>query len=271
MDISIVLVGCGKMGSALLGGWLGKGIEPSSITVVEPDADAGRIIGNSHSVRVIANPDEIVSDFSPSVVVFAVKPQIMDNVVPGYARFAGPGCVYLSIAAGRPIAYFQRHLGPGAAIVRSMPNTPSAIGMGVTVCVNNPLVTDNQQATCRELLETVSEVFWIANEDMLDPVTALSGSGPAYVFLLAECMAAAGTELGLPEDMALRLARLTVSGAGELMRRSDDGPEILRQNVTSRGGTTAAALDILMAADGLKDIMSRAMTAAANRSRKLAE
>ncbi len=269
--MSIVLVGCGKMGGALLDGWLGKGVERSRLTIIEPDAGAGQTIKDNHQVRVIADPGEIVSDFSPSVVVFAVKPQIMDRVVPGYARFAGPGCVYLSIAAGRPVSYFQRHLGPGAAIVRAMPNTPSAIGLGATVCVANPLVTDNQRNLCQELLETVSEVFWIGNEDMMDAVTALSGSGPAYVFLLAECMAEVGTEAGLPGDMALRLARLTVSGAGELIRRSGDQPEVLRRNVTSHGGTTAAALDVLMAADGLKDIMSRAMTAAARRSKELAE
>lgn len=270
MAVSIVLVGCGKMGGALLGGWLKGGMQPSSVTVVEPNVEAGRIIKDSHAVRVVAGPDQIASDLSPSVIVFAVKPQIMERVIPGYARFVGSGCVYLSIAAGRTVAYFQRYLGSGAAIVRSMPNTPAAVAMGASVCVANQLVTDDQRRQCEELLGVVSEVFWVGDEGMMDAVTALSGSGPAYVFLLTECMAAAGVEAGLPKDMALELARLTVSGSGELMRLSDDGPETLRRNVTSPGGTTAAALDVLMEADGLKDIIARAMAAASQRSKELA-
>ncbi|MEE8393894.1 MAG: pyrroline-5-carboxylate reductase [Rhodospirillales bacterium] len=270
MPTSIVLAGCGKMGGALLSGWLEKGVGPECVTVVEPNPETRKAISESHPVNVISDPGEIVSSFFPAIVVFAVKPQIMDEVAPSYARFAGPGCVFLSIAAGRTIAFFQHHLGPGAAIVRSMPNTPAAVGRGATVAVANPLVTDEQHRLCQDLLEAVGEVAWTGDEDLLDAVTALSGSGPAYVFLLTECMAEAGIEAGLPEDLARRLAMLTVSGAGELMRLSEDGPKALRENVTSPGGTTAAALDVLMEGDGLKELMTRAVLAAARRSKELA-
>jgi len=268
--VSLVLVGCGKMGGALLEGWLERGIEAANVTVIEPSAETAANLEKKFAVRLIDSPAAIGSDFAPEVVVFAVKPQVMDEVVPPYARFAGPGCVFLSIAAGRTVGYFRGKLGAGAAIVRAMPNTPAAVRRGITVAVANPLVTDEQCDTCNGLLEAVGEVAWTGDEELLDAVTALSGSGPAYVFLLAECMAAAGIEAGLPADLAHRLAAATVSGSGELLRLSDDGPEVLRLNVTSPGGTTAAALEILMAGDGLELLMKKAVAAATERSRELA-
>ncbi len=268
--MSLVLAGCGKMGGALLEGWLERGIKAAKVTVVEPSAEIAAALEKKFAVQVIDSPDAIGSDFSPEVVVFALKPQVMDDVVPAYARFAGPGCVFLSIAAGRTIAYFQDMLGPAAAIVRSMPNTPAAVRRGITVAVANRLVADAQRDACGGLLEAVGEVAWVGDEDLLDAVTALSGSGPAYVFLLAECMAAAGIAAGLPAGLAHRLAEATVSGSGELMRLSDDGPEVLRQNVTSPGGTTAAALEILMSGEGLEPLIKKAVAAAAERSRELA-
>jgi pyrroline-5-carboxylate reductase len=194
----------------------------------------------------------------------------MEEIVPDYARFVRPGTVFLSIAAGRPIAFFEQHLGADAVIVRSMPNTPAAVGRGITVLCGNAHVTDDQRAVCQTLLEAVGEVAWVEDEKLLDPVTAVSGSGPAYVFLLMETLAQAGVAAGLEPALAEKLARATVIGSGELAHLSSDPAAILRKNVTSPGGTTAAALDVLMADNGLQALMTRAVDAATRRSRELA-
>lgn len=269
MAASLLLVGCGKMGGALLEGWLARGVEPANIVVVEPNAEtAGPTAG--YGVTVAPSGDDLPDDARPAVVVFAVKPQMMDGVVPAYARFAAGGTVFLSIAAGKTIGYFERHLGAGAAIVRAMPNTPAAVRRGMTVaCANRP-VTDAQRRLCDDLLGAVGEVAWIGDEALLDAVTALSGGGPAYVFLLAEGLAQAGVDAGLPADLAERLARVTVAGSGELLHRSPEPPAVLRRNVTSPGGTTAEALKVLMGPDGWQPLLSRAIAAAARRSRELA-
>ncbi|TAN62004.1 MAG: pyrroline-5-carboxylate reductase, partial [Magnetospirillum sp.] len=196
-------------------------------------------------------------------------PQVMAEVLPPYGRFAA--AVFLSIAAGKPIAFFRSHLGDGAAIVRAMPNTPAAVRRGITVCCPGAGVDAPRRALCQSLLEAVGEVGWVEDESLMDAVTAVSGSGPAYVFLLAEVMAAAGIAQGLPPELAARLARATVSGAGELLRQSSDSAEQLRKNVTSPGGTTAAALAVLMAdGGGLPGLMDAAVAAAARRGRELA-
>ena len=270
MPASLILVGCGKMGDALLEGWLARGLRAADITVVEPNADIADTLRARHGVAVLSAPGDIAESAEPDVVVFSVKPQVMDAVAPGYARFAGPATVFLSIAAGKPIAFFEAALGDRAAIVRSMPNTPAAIRRGITVACANRRVTADQRALCQDLLEAVGEVAWVDDEGLLDAITALSGSGPAYVFLLAECMARAGVEAGLPEALAKRLARVTVAGSGELLHRSEEPPEVLRRNVTSPGGTTAAALEVLMAEDGWQRLISKAIAAAAKRSRELA-
>ena len=181
----------------------------------------------------------------------------------------GETSVVLSIAAGRTLASLSRHLPETAAVVRAMPNTPASVGQGITVCVANAKVTPQQKGECDALLSAVGEVIWVEDEALLDPVTAVSGSGPAYVFLLAECLEAAGIEAGLPHDLAEQLARATVAGAGELLCRSDLEPATLRKNVTSPKGTTAAALDILMSDDALKGLVTRAVVAATKRSRAL--
>ncbi len=261
----ILLVGCGKMGGALLDGWLDRGLSPQDIIVVEPQ-ETLRLV-RSH-VRVVAAHDEIPASFRPEVVVLAVKPQMMDAVLPSYAAF--DGAVFLSIAAGKPLAYFAGILGDVTPVVRAMPNTPASVRRGMTVAVANPLVDPTQKETCDELLSAVGEVDWIEDESLMDAVTALSGSGPAYVFLLVEAMAAAGVAAGLPDEVAERLARGTVVGAGELLRQSAERPATLRQNVTSPGGTTYAALQVLMAEDGLSPLMTRAIAAASRRSRELA-
>jgi len=270
-----LLIGGGKMGGALLQGWVDRGIDASQITVIEPDGNLAASHRELLGVNVLTGPEELAGDFQTPVIVFAVKPQAMEAVVPAYARFAGPspikpGCVFLSIAAGKTLAFFETHLGAGAAVVRAMPNTPAAVGRGISVLCANGAVTEDQKTDCQDLMEAVGEAAWIDDEALMDAVTAVSGSGPAYVFLLAECMAEAGMAAGLPEALARRLAGVTVSGSGELMRLAAESPATLRQNVTSPGGTTSAALDVLMGADGLCAILRRAVAAAARRSKELA-
>ena len=270
LTAKLVLVGCGNMGGPFLEGWLERGVEARHVTVVEPNADLGAAVKKEHGITVHGSPETIVRDHDPDAVVLAVKPQIMDSVVPAYRRFAGPHTVFLSIAAGRTLAYFERHLGDQAMVVRAMPNLPATVRRGVTVACPNARVTPEQQRLCHDLLESVGQAAWIEDETLLDAVTALSGNGPAYVFLLVECLANAGIAAGLPEDLAQHLARDTVSGAGELLRRSPHPPGVLRENVTTPGGTTAAAMEILMAQEGLGALMTRAVVAAARRSRELA-
>lgn len=269
IDGTLVLAGAGNMGSALLSGWLGQGLDPARVIVQDPSPppraeELIRLQGIIRQAAITSLPEP------PAVIVVAVKPQAIDEVFPPLARLAGPRTVVLSIAAGRTMAGFERHLPQGAAVVRSMPNTPAAIGRGITVAVANQNVTPAQRATCDQLLRAVGEVAWVDEEGLLDAVTAVSGSGPAYVFYLAECLAEAGVKAGLQPQLADKLARWTVSGAGELLHRSDIGSDRLRQNVTSPGGTTFAALQVLMADDGLAKLMHEAVAAATARSRELA-
>lgn len=265
---TLLLVGCGKMGGALLKGWLDRGAA-KYVVVVEPGPGADGFAGDRRVERRRAL-DAVDPVFVPDVVVFALKPQTMAAAMPPYKRFARTS-LFLSIAAGKTLAYFARELGEGAAVVRAMPNTPAAIGRGITVACCNPLVSAGQRALVERLLSAVGEVGWVEREALIDAVTAVSGSGPAYVFLLIECLAKAGVAAGLPEDLAMRLARATVSGTGELARLSTEPPAKLRENVTSPGGTTRAALDVLMAQDGLELLLVKAVAAAAKRSRELAD
>ncbi len=220
-------------------------------------------------VTVVRDLASLPAGFRPAVVVFATKPQVMDDAVPPYKRFASDA-LFVSIAAGKTVAFFRRHLGNDAAIVRAMPNTPAAVGRGITVGCPTPQVKPAQRDIADKLLRSVGAVEWVADEGLIDAVTAVSGSGPAYVFLLAETLAAAGAKAGLPADLAMRLARATVSGAGELLRQAPESAEQLRKNVTSPKGTTEAALEILMAADGFGPLLEKAVEAAAKRSRALA-
>ncbi|WP_353858943.1 pyrroline-5-carboxylate reductase [Azospirillum formosense] len=266
---TLLLAGCGKMGGAMLDGWLTAGIA-SSVAVVEPSGLPEPLRGNP-AVVLADGPNALPVGFTPDVVVLAVKPQVMDSVLPAYRALVRPGTVFLSVAAGKTIASFESALGEGAAIVRSMPNTPAAIGRGMTVAVGNPVVTGAQKTLCDSLLRAVGDVAWVEDESLLDPVTAVSGSGPAYVFLMVEAMAKAGEAAGLPAELAMRLARATVAGAGELLHRSPTAAADLRKAVTSPNGTTQAALDVLMAGDGMQPLFDRAVVAAANRSRELAK
>ncbi len=264
----ILLVGCGQMGGALLTGWCAGGAA-RHITVVEPDPPALPILGRPEVGlhRAAAPPDGL----RPDVVVLAVKPQAMAAILPRYRPFAEQGAVFLSIAAGKTLGSFGRVLGDAAAVVRAMPNTPAAIGRGITVACANSRVGAAQRELCERLLAAAGEVAWLEDEGLMDAVTAVSGSGPAYVFLLIEGLAAAGEAAGLPAALAARLARATVAGSGELARRSGEPAAILRERVTSPGGTTRAALDVLMGPDGLAPLLGRAVAAAAARSRALAD
>lgn len=268
LDGPLLLVGAGKMGGALLSGWLDRGLEPSSVIVQDPGPppEVAKVFAQS-GVRVDASISELSRP--PSVIVMAVKPQVMDAVFAPLVPHVGPHTLVLSIAAGRSIASFEKYLTKGAAIVRAMPNTPASIGRGITVCCANANVMAGQKALCDDLLSAVGEVAWVDDEQLIDPVTAVSGSGPAYVFLLAECLAQAGVAAGLEVTLAKRLARATISGAGELLHRSDLDPAELRRNVTSPGGTTAAALAVLMGENGLEALMTKAVAAATKRGREL--
>jgi len=270
MSCKVLLAGCGKMGGAMLAGWLEKGFEPASITVVEPDPQTAADLRQRFTVTTASSPEDIDFNARPAVVVFAVKPQIMDAVTPPYARFAGSDTVFLSIAAGKTICYFEKILGAEAAIVRAMPNTPAALARGITVGCPNAHVSNAQISLCSDLLGAVGEVAWVDDEDLIDAVTAVSGGGPAYVFLLVEGLSAAGVKAGLPVELAKRLARVTVAGSGELLHQSSEEPETLRKNVTSPGGTTAEALRVLMAEDGWQPLLDRAIAAATAKSRELA-
>ena len=261
----LLLVGCGKMGGALLEGWLARGLAASDAMVAEP-VEALR--PQKPGLRTVASTAELGK--RPDIVVLAVKPQSMDGVLPDLRRFADEGAVFLSIAAGKTLKYFASHLGSTAKVVRSMPNTPAAVRQGITVACAAAGVSAAEKTRCQELLEAVGQVLWVDDEALMDPVTALSGSGPAYVFLLVEAMAAAGAKLGLSADMAMQLARATVAGSGELLRQSVEPAAQLRVNVTSPGGTTAEALKVLMAPDGLQPVFDKALAAASRRSKELA-
>ena len=272
MDLAaarLLLVGCGKMGGALARGWLAAGARAGNIVAVEPAPEAAGAFAEGPSPVFVRSVEETPSGFRPDVILFAVKPQVMDAVVPAYRPYAGSGAVFLSIAAGTPIRFFESILGRGAPVVRSMPNTPAAVGRGVTAAICNANVPPDGRALCEALLGAVGAVVWVTDEAEIDAVTAVSGSGPAYVFHLVEAMTGAGIAEGLSPEAAGALARATVAGAGELLHRAPEDAATLRRNVTSPGGTTEAALKVLMADDGLGALMEKAIAAAARRSREL--
>lgn len=267
----LLLVGCGKMGGALLQGWLAGGLAPHDAVVVEPNGDLAGELRGKLGVTAVSSRDEIDAGFKPAVILLAVKPQMMAAALPAYKDFASPDTVFLSIAAGTSIAFFKDTLGADAVVVRSMPNTPAAVGRGMSILCADDMASAAQKAGCETLLAAVGETGWVDDEEQMHAVTALSGGGPAYVFLLAETMARAGVAAGLPEDLSARLARVTVAGAGELLHQADEAPSQLRINVTSPKGTTEQALKVLMADGAIQPLFDKAIAAAANRSRELAE
>jgi pyrroline-5-carboxylate reductase len=263
---SLVLVGAGKMGSAMLDGWVARGLALKRIVVIEPQP--------TKAVKALArrgltlNPKGKAD--AASAVVIAVKPQTAPDAVPPLAPYVGKATLVLSIMAGRTISFLEKSLPAGSAVVRAMPNTPAAIGRGISVAVANGKVFARQRKLASDLLAAIGKVEWAGDEALVDAVTALSGSGPAYVFLLAEAMTKAGIAAGLPAELAARLARETVAGSGELLHRSPLDAATLRQNVTSPGGTTAAALEVLMGPGGFDELLTKAIAAATKRGRELA-
>lgn len=265
----VVLVGAGKMGGAMLEGWLHLGLPPAQTVVLDPNLREDLAV-DLVSVGAYPNPP-FDSIGTPSVVVLAVKPQSAPVVLSTIRSLVAPGTLVLSIMAGRTLDFLAEALPNGTAIVRTIPNTPAAIGQGITVAVPNRHVTPEGRALTDALLNALGPVEWTDDESLIDVATAVSGSGPAYVFLLAEALAAAGAAAGLPPDLATRLARATVAGSGALMKESGTDASVLRENVTSPAGTTAAALSILMdPTRGFGPLMKEAVAAATARSRELA-
>lgn len=262
----LLLVGAGKMGSSMLEGWLDQGLDPARVTVMDPSPPP-EAVALMEARGISRNPTVIPE---PAVAVIAVKPQMLDKALPALAAVLGPDTLVLSVVAGKTIANFRAALPRVSAIVRSIPNTPAAVHRGITVATSSPGTTGRQIDIADRLLRAIGTVEWVKDEGLIDAATAVSGSGPAYVFLLVECLASAGRALGMAPDLADRLARATVEGSGELLTRSPLAPEILRQNVTSPNGTTAAALAILMAEDGLEPLLREAVAAAAKRAAELA-
>jgi pyrroline-5-carboxylate reductase len=263
---TLLLVGAGKMGSAMLEGWLARGLNPKRIMVIEPQPVKAIKALTRRGVKLNAKGKAAQA----AAIVIAVKPQTAPEALPPLAVHVGTSTLVLSIMAGRTLGFLQNALPPDTAIVRAMPNTPAAIGRGIAVAVANANVSARQRKLAGDLLAAIGKVEWVSDEVLMDAVTALSGSGPAYVFLLAEAMAKAGIAAGLPAELAARLARETVAGSGELLHRSDVDAAMLRQNVTSPGGTTAAALDVLMGPGGFDALLTKAIAAATKRSRELA-
>jgi pyrroline-5-carboxylate reductase len=262
----LVLLGAGKMGSAMLEGWLARGLNPKKLTVLEPQPGKTVKALTRHGLKL--NPKGRPA--AATAVVIAVKPQAAPQAMSALGVHIGKGTLALSIMAGRTIRFLEAALPAGSAIVRAMPNMPAAIGRGITVAVANAKVSARQRKQASDLLAAIGTVEWVRDEALMDAVTAVSGSGPAYVFLLAEAMAKAGIAAGLPAPLAVSLARETVAGSGEMLHRSTLDAAILRQNVTSPGGTTAAALEVLMGPGGFDDLLTRAIAAATRRGRELA-
>ena len=279
----ITLLGCGKMGSAMLEGWLADRNLDANFTIIEPHQTHLGWLEDQTAVRLYADCVAAIADGAPvsTMIVLAVKPQMMDDAIAGLGMMKHADCAYLSIAAGISTGWLKQRLGDAAIVIRAMPNTPAAIGKGITALyADAPNQASNQPPNqapnqarnlASQLLAAVGQVVHVQDEALMDGVTALSGSGPAYVFLLVEAMTEAGIKAGLPDELAAELAKATVCGAGALMAAVDAAPSILRENVTSKGGTTAAALAVLMADDGLASLMTKAVAAAKARSIELGE
>jgi pyrroline-5-carboxylate reductase len=268
---TIVLAGAGKMGGAMLSGWLARGLDARRVAVIEPHPSEEIRAHLAGGVRLNPQPQDTGSI---AAFVVALKPQAFREAAPALKPFITAPTLIVSIMAGMTIASIAEVLigqKTGGHVVRAMPNTPAAIGRGITVAVAAKNVSDAQRTTADSLLRATGSVEWVNDEGLMDAVTAVSGSGPAYIFLLAEELARAGVAAGLPEALATKLARETVAGSGELLHRSDLSADVLRQNVTSPGGTTAAALEVLMGKDGMQSLLTRAVAAATKRSKELAK
>ncbi len=264
----LLLLGAGHMGGAMLEGWLRLGFDPKNVVVIDPRPnDRIAALLSEKAIALNPTPDEIGV---PAVVLLAVKPQMMDAALPSLAPMLGPKTMAVSIMAGKTIATISKYLPAGAPIVRSMPNIPAAVGRGVTGAFASPGVTPDQKQIADTLLSAIGSVEWVDSEALIDAVTAVSGSGPGYIFFVVEALAKAGVEAGLPEDLAMRLARATVSGSGEMLHRSSETAEALRKSVMSPAGTTVAGLSVLMGEEGIEPFFVRAVAAAKKRAGELA-
>lgn len=262
LERGLVMLGCGKMGSALLSGWLEQGMDPRSVWILDPKPSEWVL---SCGVRI----NEMLPN-DPAVVLVAVKPQMMGEALPRLQRFGAATSLFISVAAGTPISAFEEVLGRSTPIVRAMPNTPAAVGQGITALIGNDCATNTEIVEAQNLMSAVGQTILLQNEGQIDAVTGISGSGPAYVFHLIETLAQAGVEQGLPLEMAMQLAQATVAGAGALAIQSDESAAQLRINVTSPNGTTQAALEVLMRDNsGLQSLMTSAVNAATKRSQEL--
>jgi pyrroline-5-carboxylate reductase len=264
---TLVLIGAGKMGGAMLEGWLRIGMNPAGISLIDPKP-SDEMVALATEKGMVLNPAP-GAIATAEVVVLATKPQMLDTAAPAVQAFIHPKTLLISILAGKTLGDLAARLPNATALIRAMPNLPASVQRGATAAAPGPGVSAAQRATADALLGSIGKVEWLDNENLIDAVTAVSGSGPAYVFHLVECLAAAGAAAGLPPEIAERLARATIEGAGEMLFQSSLSPATLRQNVTSPGGTTAAALEVLMADDGLKPLMGRAVAAAKRRAEEL--
>ncbi|MBF9043979.1 pyrroline-5-carboxylate reductase [Rhodobacterales bacterium HKCCE4037] len=267
MDLSeinrrgLVMLGCGKMGSAMLEGWLKNGLDAGMVHVIDPNPSDWL---QGTGVQINGDLPE-----NPGVLMIAVKPQMMEEALPRVASFGGGDTLILSVAAGTPIRVYEQAFGPGTKVIRSMPNTPAAVGKGITAIVGNSQTGPEDLDLAETLLSAIGQVVRLNTENQIDAVTGVSGSGPAYIFYMIDTLAAAGRAEGLPADLAMKLAKATVAGAGVLAENSDETPEQLRLNVTSPNGTTQAGLEVLMGENGLAPLIRRTVAAASARSREL--
>lgn len=263
-----MLVGCGNMGRAMLNGWIDEGVKPNNVVVIDPSVENLEKVSKL-GCRGFSSPLLIEEGYKPDVIILAVKPQVISDVLDSYKTYTNAGSLIISIAAGTRIQLFEESFGESAAIIRTMPNTPAAVRRGMMVSVANKNVGDDQKKICDVLMQAIGTTAWVDDENLMDAVTGLSGSGPAYVFYMVQAMAEAGVAAGLDADLALKLAKTTVAGAGELALQSGESVEQLRVNVTSPNGTTAAGLGVLMADDGLVPLMKETVAAATARSKEL--
>ena len=267
----VMIVGCGSMGSALIKGWISKRLGNCNYTVVTPHESSTEVLRETGVyINWYASPDKVPSSYVPDIVVFALKPNVLQKVLPEYKKYVNDSITLITVAAGKKLDFYQKYLGKKAAVVRVMPNLPAAYNQGISVGMANEFVNKHQLATAHFLFKALGKVIWLEDERAFNAVTALSGCGPAYLFLLTDCLAKAGQEAGLSKSVAEQLARYSMIGAGTLLEHSDESPSILKQRVASPGGVTEAALKVLEnATEGLPQLMSCAIKVAVERSKEL--
>ena len=263
--LTMLLAGCGNMGSALVEGWLRGGLPNEQLSIIDPKASQ---LARRYNCNAATGLDGLPDDYSPDIILFAVKPVLLAELLPGYGKRFGARPIYASVAAGKPLAFYEQHLGlsPAPAVVRIMPNTPAFVGKSMTACFGNTSLSDEGNAAVTQLMNAVGRTVWLREESQMDAVTAISGSGPAYVFHFMECLQHAGKALGLSDEMSRILTLNTVHGASLLALLSEHDLSTLRRNVTSPGGTTEAALSAFLEGDALMELVKEATRRARDKS-----